>query len=260
MQRAEVNFKPGYLAPTSDFFFCETNASQEPDQKTNQLYQLDVSLLPTGFVDQHHSTLESGVSQICIPQAKANRTSRKIERPPHVTTAPKYLGEVDTQTPSTRRDLTSATGDHSVLVVIVTSTAGESDPTLNTTVVQGNVFGIGPSANPYNLVTHYGECSHYSINFVPASGNNVEYGVLTLLYNGTIAGSKILGSLQSDLLDATKATLGISNIQEAADHVMFCVPNGMGTRLEGLRVERRPWYAQVYTHEMVLYFYHRCPR
>jgi hypothetical protein len=194
-----------------------TNGEQESDGSSNQVYHLDQ--LPKTFVKQYEQQLYSGRYRICIPQGRASRVSNQVTVPNN---ADLQLLPPDD---SNRRHLASKSGNHTVLVVRVTSTAGE-DPGLTNEQLQGAFFGTGPTPQTSTLSSQYASCSLNQLTMRPASGNTVVNGIINVHHSGQIAGGNIVGALQAALLQETKNQLGISDLSEAADHIMFCLPGG----------------------------------
>lgn len=61
---------------------------------------------------------------------------------------------------------------------------------------------------------------------VPFSGSNVVDGVLNIQYQGQIKGNDITGLLSSALNRLVIQSLGVNDLTQAADHILFCLPNG----------------------------------
>jgi hypothetical protein len=211
----------------TSYFVCQGDDPQSPDGKSEQRYRLDD--LPRDFQEKYAEQLHSGNSRICIPTGRANPETGRIEFHPNAE-SPRLLSS------SVRhRELAvSATGTQTVLVVLVSSTAGES-PGLTVDEVQGSVFGTGNSSANYanaTLVYQYGNCSNGVLQLKPATGPNVVGGVLQYVYPGTISGGSIDpgGAVYVGLTDGVLANFGYSSttsLKSVANHVMFCVPYGM---------------------------------
>jgi hypothetical protein len=156
-----------------------------------------------------------------LQQAKSIRGTSKIDEfnvNPHETSSE----------PHNDRHLSSV-GTLTVLVVLVSSSAGEKDPTLNATYLQGTVFGTGVYAQSVNLISQYRSCSRGVLQLKPATGTKIKNGVLPLQISGKVAGGDIEGALQTTILNAVTSTLKIGDIRKAANHVMVCLPTGMST-------------------------------
>lgn len=215
---ADIQYEVNKTGDVDDFLVCMTAGEQEPDGSSNQVYRLDQ--LPKSFIRQYRQQLYSGKYKICIPKGRASRVFNQVVIPSNTT-------EVQLLPPdsNSHRELVSKTGDHTVLVVRVTSAAGE-DPGLTADQLQGSIFGSGPIPQSASLVSQYGACSLGKLTMRPASGNTVINGVIEIQYPGQIAGGNIVGSLQTALLQQTKNQLGISDLSQAATHIMFCLPSG----------------------------------
>jgi hypothetical protein len=222
MGRVDVQYRETLHGTIDNYFVCEVDAADEPEKRSNQMYLLEN--LPQGFLEQHKNRLESGNARICLPDGKANKTSTKVEF--SSSKSPTYIGERQHFKPSMRRQLmNSPSGTHTVLAVVVSSTAGESDKVATPTAVAGNLFGVGTMAQTNSVASQYKACSNGKLNMVAATGRSVVNGVLALTISSTIAGSNTL-TLQNNLITTTNAALGISSIQLAATHVLFCLPDG----------------------------------
>jgi hypothetical protein len=224
--KLDVQFKQNHPGKRSDFFVCETKAADDPTKTANQVYLLED--LPLEFLKQYKDRLENGKSRICIPQGKPNRTTNKVDF--SSITTPKYLGEQAIQKHGHHRHLmNSPNGSHTVLAVVVSSTAGEVDPIATPTAVAGNIFGVGSMAQTVNVASQYKACSNGKLQIYAATGRNVVNGVLSVTISTKIAGSDVLG-LQNTLVTAVNNALGFTDIRYAATHVLFCLPNGTTTR------------------------------
>jgi hypothetical protein len=205
-----------------------TTSDSEPDGLANQVYRLDD--LPQAFLKKYHKELSRGTARICIPQAIANRTSYKVDMQENV--APILLDETirwgdrrRLRQHQQRQLTTSPVGKHTVLVVLVSTTYGET-PGLTATQLEGSIFGIGPTPQSNTMVTQYSNCSHGLLKMLPATGNNVVNGILNLQLNSRVAGGDLEGAFQTTLYSATAAKLGVSAISQAATHIMYCLPPG----------------------------------
>ncbi len=227
--KADVQYFQGYAAPQSDYWVCETDAADEPDGKANQIYMLED--LPKGFLANHAGLLETGRSRICIPNAVANRSSYKVEIPKGAA-PPKYLGERHDPKPENaglpgHRQLMTATGTHTVLVVMVSSSkTGETDPNTNATIVAGNFFGTGPMAQNVSVASQYQACSNGKLQMVPYTSKYVSNGILAVQVPIAIAGTPTLTTIQNAVLAATLTALNATDIRSTANHVLFCLPQG----------------------------------
>jgi hypothetical protein len=195
-----------------------TENSQEPDGLSNQFYMLDQ--LPTSFIRRYKKQLYSGNARICIHQGHANRHNHQVVIPN--SSAIQLLPA----NPDRSRRLYPSTGQNSVLVVRVTTTAGE-DPGVSNGLLQGTIFGIGSSAQNATLISQYAACSQGKLTLFPFTGNNVVNGVLNVQYQGNISGNPVTGSIQSALNTLVLQGLGVSSLSQAADHLLFCLPDGM---------------------------------
>lgn len=116
-------------------------------------------------------------------------------------------------------------GDKSVLVVRVVATnastsASEGD-------LSNSVFGNG--VDPLNLSSQYSACSHDKLTLNKAAdrtgtSTNISNGVVTITvgystsYGDTVMNNAVISELMTQF--------GVTNPNQLADHVMFCLPPG----------------------------------
>ena len=218
---ADVQYGFNTTGSVSDFLACITESSQEPDGLSDQVYNLDE--LPKWFVRRYENQLYSGYARICIHRGRANRHSHQIVVPN--STAVQLLS-VSSRGISTRRRLYPTTGQNTVLVVRVTSTAGE-DPGLSDSLLQGAIFGTGSGAQSVSFVSQYAACSQGKLTMVPYTQTNVVNGIFDIQYSGRISGQNITGTLQTALNNLVIKSLGVKYLSQSADHILYCLPTGM---------------------------------
>jgi hypothetical protein len=212
----DAQYAKNVTGAVEEFLGCMTESSQEPDGLSDQVYALDQ--LPKAFVRQYNRQLYSGNSRICIHQGQINRQKHQVVIPSNPTIQFLPGG-------SRRRRLYPATGQYTALVVLVTSTAGE-DPGLTASQLEGTIFATGPYAQTATLTTQYAACSQNKFTLVPATGNNIVNGVLEVQYQGQVSGGAITGALQSAINQLVIQSVGVKTLAEAANHILFCLPNG----------------------------------
>jgi hypothetical protein len=179
------------------------------------VYLLDE--LPKVFLRQYNKQLYSGNSRICIHQGRLNRTTSKVVVPSSAT--------IQLLPSATRRRLYPTVGQSTYLVVRVTSTAGE-DPGLTAEELEGAIFGTGALAQSVNPVSQYDACSQGKFILSPATGPNITNGIVEVVYNGQINGGNIVGSLQTAINQLVLQATGAKQLSAAADHLLFCLPDG----------------------------------
>jgi hypothetical protein len=114
----------------------------------------------------------------------------------------------------------SCAGTRSVLVVRVI--AADKSTTKSESQLAESVF---ENANDsLNLQSWYKQCSYNQLNFVPATGTGINGGVTTV----TVPSSSTDGDsvMNNDIVDALKTKFGVSNPNQIANHVMYCLPAG----------------------------------
>jgi hypothetical protein len=233
VKKADVNYLEGYTGQQNDFWVCETDAADEPDGQANKIYMLND--LPNDFLHTHQKTLNNGQSRICIPHAKANRTTFKVDVPKGAP-PPMYLGErhddelgaiTSPGSPGHHRQLMRTSGTHTVLAVIISSSkTGERDNATNATILAGNLFGTGPLAQNTNVISQYHACSNGQLTLKPYTSKYVSDGIISVTIPVAIKGSQTLTTIQNAAIKATLSALQVSDIRAAATHVLFCLPQG----------------------------------
>ena len=135
----------------------------------------------------------------------------------------------------------------------MTTPSGE-EPVESVGLIEGTVFGTGSSSVTPSVVSQYLDIPHDQLEYVPATGRNINNGVLEIEINtSVIAGKDIQGSLTEDLLDRTEAAIG--SIADTADNIIFCLPTG------SIFQKNPEWTAFTYLFEPYSYYQQsRCTR
>ena len=201
---------------------CLTLETQEGDGESEMSYTLN---LPDYFINANKVTLDTGVSNICIPGGSAVRN--EFSKPDFVVIPSRAsITFVESSAGHVRRLV--QTGTHTTLMVRVSA---PNETHKDSAVLLANAtFGIGGQS--YSMSAQFNSCSAGKLNFVPASGFNViSNGVMELLLNESVVGKNIY-DLGNPMTIAVKTLLGISDLYSAFSNVIFCMPfgttNGVG--------------------------------
>lgn len=200
-----------------DLYLCRV---QNDAYKSRTGYRIT---FPTNFLELYQEELASARASVCISDGHIDRQSYKIiiEEGAELTLV------------SNRRQLANnapTAGIHTVLAVHLSSsyydttsrTVLTESPGLDTTQIQGTIFGIGSDAPGHDLLSQYRDCSFGALQLVPATGTNIVNGVAEVTLHEEIAGGEILGSLQDDILTATEKVVGSV---DQYTHIIFCMPD-----------------------------------
>ena len=219
---------------------CLTRETQEGDGESEMSYTLN---LPDYFVNANKVTLDTGVSNICIPGGSAVRN--EFSKPDFVV-IPSTATIKFVESSSRRVRRLAKTGTRSTLIVRVTS------PTESNTESASNLanaaFGIG--GQQYSMSAQFNSCSAGKLNFVPASGfNDISNGVIELLLEESVTGRNIF-DLENPMTIAVKTLLGIPDLYSAFSNVIFCMPFGTTFKAGG----SKNWLAYAYTPGQFSYY------
>ena len=211
---------------------CLTRESQEGDGESEMSYTIN---LPDYFVNASKVTLDTGVSNICIPGGSAVRN--EFSQPDFVVIPSNArIKFVERSARHVRR--LAQTGTRTTLIVRVTSPS--ESITESAAVLANAAFGTG--GQQYSMSAQFNSCSAGKLNFVPASGFNIiSNGVMELLLNEPIAGQNIF-NLENPMTIAVKTLLGISDLNSEFSNVIFCMPYGTTFRAGG----SKDWLAYAY--------------
>jgi hypothetical protein len=114
-----------------------------------------------------------------------------------------------------RRDL--AAGPLSVLVVRVNNSSDGRKTSASASQLADDIFDDAVS-----LKSQYAACSYGELTFEKATGNNIVNGVVSVNLNTPVSGVES-STVRSRMQSAADALVGF-NVQQAFDHVMFCIP------------------------------------
>ena len=121
-------------------------------------------------------------------------------------------------------DAAPKTGNNSLLAVRVTSSTYNEQPQTDIDKIKGRVFGVGPKKETHTVMTQFEACSFGKQNLYPATGDNIDDGIVEVDVNFKIAGCDIIKDCRYTIKTATEEKLGTS--LDDFDFVMMCVPNG----------------------------------
>jgi hypothetical protein len=230
---------------------CVTYSDEEADEAEGMVYDLPEWLLteyaaqfeahPTSTYLRIHggqisrtstevvsqTNLRSGSSSDLLPEDKILVDEGS---PVEVSDAP--FGWFD------RRHLAKKTGASSVLLVRVSTNSGSVS-------IKGDTMSerfFGDSGTPKAT---YRDCSFGQLNFVPATGEHIENGVVELSLNLNIQG-QVMSSLENTL--STELQMKIGSFSHF-DHVAFCIPSGAI-----ISAAYREWYGYAYVVGQKSYF------
>ena len=111
-------------------------------------------------------------------------------------------------------------GTKSVLVVRIKSSVDGAETTRSVAQLKDDVF-----YDDVCLAKQYKACSHNKLKFVPATGNGVNGGVLTVTIDSAVK-NQDEAAVRNAAVSAASAHFGIYNLQDEFDHVMMCIPPG----------------------------------
>ena len=206
-------------------FVCLTDANGEGGILAEIPYQID---LPHAFVEQHMTTLQTGLSTICIPGGRAIRLPNSTLPDQIVIPEGVSIQVVDTGAEETGESQVVGLGNRTVLVVRVLGTAdnGAEQPAETRDRLAGAVFGLGNEPFSNSMRAQYNRCSFGQLVFVPADGHPlISNGVMDVALNFSLQGRDVYRSRRL-FHEETAALLGVNSLETAFDHVMFCVAAG----------------------------------
>ena len=206
-------------------FVCLTDANGEGGILAEIPYQID---LPHAFVEQHMTTLQTGLSTICIPGGRAIRLPNSTLPDQIVIPEGVSIQVVDTGAEETGESQVVGLGNRTVLVVRVLGTAdnGAEQPAETRDRLAGAVFGLGNEPFSNSMRAQYNRCSFGQLVFVPADGHPlISNGVMDVALNFSLQGRDVYRSRRL-FHEETAALLGVSSLRTTFDHVMFCVAAG----------------------------------
>ena len=126
---------------------------------------------------------------------------------------------VDGTRPRKSRRL-DTTGSKSVLVVRIKSSVDGAETTPSVAQLKDDVFN-----DEVCLATQYKRCSHNKLNFVPATGKDVNGGVVTITIDSAVKGQDET-AVRNAAMSKAAEHFGIFNLQDEFEHVMMCIPPG----------------------------------
>ena len=197
------------------FHLCRTDPDQD-DGHEGFMYQLDH--LSTDFRERHAKALNTGFAYICIPGGAINHYTNQIEIPNEDEI---YL--LEDYSTRQRRQLQIQEGDRSVLGVHVT--VNGYAPVTSQSSMRGALMGTGPNATDFSAKSQYEACSHGKFNMVPATGDGIEDGFVSVELNDFEDWDQTsLMTLINPLTEKLEEELGgpLSRWR----HVMVCAPFG----------------------------------
>lgn len=206
-------------------------------------YRVPLDLeLPEDLLVEHSDAIETGTAEFCVPRAY-QRDAKKLVVPPKSGLEP--LSARHLQDSQTHTELLS--GTKRLLAVRLVTTAGE-EPEESASEIQAALFGTGPFLyTPEASVVHqYAAISHSQFHLVPAEGDLIEGGVVEVVLDQRVEGSRVQVDLVSAILEATQETLGPLDL--VADRFVFCLPNN------SLLQDKDTWTAFTYLFEPYSYY------
>jgi len=123
------------------------------------------------------------------------------------------------------RKLAVTNGQKTVLVVRVIASDGSTSA--SDTDLSNSVFGNG--VDFVNLCSQYAACSHNKLEFVKAAdkdgpANSIANGVVTVTVNTALADGH--STMRNAITAQLNSDFNVSNPNELANHVMYCLPSG----------------------------------
>jgi hypothetical protein len=219
---------------------CLTRETQEGDGEFDMSYALN---LPDSFIQANKVTLDTGVSNICIPGGSAVRN--ELSRPDFVVIPSRASIQFVKSSARHVRRLVQ-TGIRTTLIVRVTSPT-ESNAN-SAALLADAAFGTG--GQQYSMSAQFTSCSAGKLNFVPATGFGIiTNGVMELSLIASVVGTNIF-DLENPMIIAVRTLLGIPSLSAAFSNIIFCMPFGT-TFLAG---GQNDWLAYAYRPGQFSYF------
>ena len=225
--RGDIHYIDG---GTEDFDACEDG---------NTLFDLPPEFLDG--VDRRHD-LHSGRTRLDIKGAH-KRSTRLTNETDHIeatgTTHPRVIlrdSSIRALSTKTSNEIITSTGTKSLIIVRVTSR--DSTVTLSSAELSESTFGNGVS-----LATQVHRCSNGKLQFVPATGTNIQGGVGELYLDEptiNIAPKNLQTALREDFVEHFGS-------EDNFDLIAFCLPKGTGSPDRG-------WIAYAYRDTKFSYY------
>lgn len=214
---------PGGNKPAEERLTCEGLSPDKPDHFKN------IVGLPPDFIpnNRHLLTFEDEHTEVFLKVPAASSVgNHEVTIPSHAAAAA-TLEKRKKGIFSLRRKLYNtwkATGQHTALVLRVTTTQDNKSPTESAVEMSDSVFGT--DGDPVNLKSQMATCSYGQKIISAGTGTNVNTGVLEVSVN-----RKVGTGSYSDMTDivnkattAAQDSLGITSLSAVYDHVLFCLP------------------------------------
>mmetsp|Transcript_11603 Transcript_11603/g.17846 ORF Transcript_11603/g.17846 Transcript_11603/m.17846 type:complete len:930 (+) Transcript_11603:317-3106(+) len=207
---------------------CETSAEQEPDHRSDMTYQIN---LTEDFIKKHvkpsmiKSNSEDVILKISNGVAVRNDAADVldvIEVPSDANVTIVEGSRRFLQSDATTKSWTR--GEKKLLVVRLQSQ--DSTVTLSSEKLSGLIFGLGPHAEPVNVLSQFGDCSRGALTMVPAQGDGIVNGVANIFLNATIVGVNPVGYQNQIEALVSDQLAGGGKVEDSYDHVIYCLPKG----------------------------------
>jgi hypothetical protein len=202
-----------WTAVTGDYLESETVANKSFSHEDVLRLDSGVYLVVHGLRDHLSTPPQSAVDRFTISSASVLHSDMWINPDAVVTIS-------HSKTSRARKAI--PTGVRTVLAVLVEDGAAHL-PQLITSSADLSDRVFGTSGSTFNAKSQFTACSHGAVTLVPGTGTNVVDGVIQVVANTYVAGSKLVDTMNT-VMPALNAKLGGAGAESTYDLIMLILP------------------------------------